>query len=104
MTEVSGATTLEVVALESELECLAAVQAADSAVPDALVRRLEERTEDAVGLKSIVAYRHGFAFDPVEPDRAEVLAALDRWYSAGPDRVTDPVLLRWLLWLGARRA
>ena len=103
LAELSGARTHEVVRLESELEYVASVESVASAVPDALARRLEERTADAVGLKSIVAYRHGFSFDPAEPGPAEVLAALDCWYSAGAERVTDPVLLRWLLWLGARR-
>jgi len=99
----SGSRAHEVVRLESELEYVAAHESTVSAVPDAFVRRLEARTAGAVGLKSIVAYRHGFDFDPAEPSSAEVLAALDRWYSAGADRVTDPVLLRWLLWTGARR-
>lgn len=103
LAELSGARTHEVVRLESELEYVASVESSVSAVSDALVRRLEERTANAVGLKSIVAYRHGFGFDPAEPQPAEVLAALDRWYAAGAERVTDPVLLRWLLWLGARR-
>jgi uncharacterized protein len=99
----SGSRTHEVVRLESELEYVATQQSDVTAVPDALVRRLEERTAGAVGLKSIVAYRHGFGFDPAEPSSAEVLTALDRWYaSPEPGRVTDPVLLRWLLWTGAR--
>ena len=103
MTAPSGSRAHEVVRLESELEYVASVESTVSAVPDALVRRLDERAAEAVGLKSIVAYRHGFDFDPAEPSDAEVLAALDRWYSAGTDRVADPVLLRWLLWLGAGR-
>lgn len=104
MSTLAGAgRTHEVVRLESELEYVATQQSDASAVPDALLRRLEERTAEAVGLKSIVAYRHGFAFDPREPSSSDVLEALDRWYANGPTRVTDPVLLRWLLWLGARR-
>ncbi|TCC45168.1 amidohydrolase [Kribbella capetownensis] len=99
----SGSRAHEVVRLESELEYVAAHESTVAAVPHALLQRLEERTAGAVGLKSIVAYRHGFDFDPAEPSTREVLAALDRWYSAGADRVTDPVLLRWLLWIGARR-
>jgi predicted TIM-barrel fold metal-dependent hydrolase len=103
LARLSGSSAHEVVRLESELEYVATHQSDVTAVPDALVRRLEERTADAVGLKSIVAYRHGFAFDPAEPSPAEVLTALDRWY-ASPEagRVSDPVLLRWLLWTGAR--
>ncbi|MEV5965285.1 amidohydrolase family protein [Kribbella sp. NPDC051952] len=99
----SGARTHEVVRLESELEYVASHESSAAAVPDAFVRRLAERTADAVGLKSIVAYRHGFDLDPTEPSATEVLTALDRWYAAGAERVTDPVLLRWLLWMGVRR-
>jgi predicted TIM-barrel fold metal-dependent hydrolase len=103
LARLSGSRAHEVVRLESELEYVATQESGVTAVPDALVRRLEERTAGAVGLKSIVAYRHGFGFDPAEPSSAEVLTALDRWY-ASPEagRVTDPVLLRWLLWTGAR--
>jgi len=103
LAKLSGSRAHEVVRLESELEYVATQQSDVTAVPDALVRRLEERTAGAVGLKSIVAYRHGFDFDPAEPSAAEVLTALDRWYaSSDAGRVTDPVLLRWLLWTGAR--
>ena len=103
LAKLSGARAHEVVRLESELEYVAAHESIVAAVPDALARRLEERTADAVGLKSIVAYRHGFDFDPAEPTAAEVATALERWYADGPTRVSDPVLLRWLLWTGARR-
>ncbi|TCO26348.1 hypothetical protein EV652_107239 [Kribbella steppae] len=103
LAKLSGSRAHEVVRLESELEYVASQESTVTAVPDALVRRLEERTAGAVGLKSIVAYRHGFDFDPAEPSAADVLTALDRWYASGASRVTDPVLLRWLLWTGARR-
>jgi predicted TIM-barrel fold metal-dependent hydrolase len=99
----SGSRTHEVVRLESELEYVASQESSVTAVPDALARRLEDRTAGAVGLKSIVAYRHGFDFDPAEPSDPDVLAGLDRWYASGDAGVTDPVLLRWLLWTGARR-
>jgi uncharacterized protein len=103
LAKLSGSRTHEVVRLESELEYVASQESTVTAVPDAFVRRLEERTAGAVGLKSIVAYRHGFDFDPTEPSAADVLAALDRWHASDASRVADPVLLRWLLWTGARR-
>jgi predicted TIM-barrel fold metal-dependent hydrolase len=102
LARLSGSRTHEVVRLEAELEYVASQESNVVDVPDALVRRLQERTAGAVGLKSIVAYRHGFDFDPAEPSSADVLTALDRWYVSGPTRVTDSVLLRWLLWTGAR--
>jgi predicted TIM-barrel fold metal-dependent hydrolase len=102
LAQLSGSRTHEVVRLEAELEYVAEHESDVSAVPDAFLKRLESRTKGAVGLKSIVAYRHGFDFDPSEPNRAEVLTALDRWYSKR-ERLSHPVLLRWLLWTGARR-
>ncbi|MFI7061493.1 amidohydrolase family protein [Kribbella sp. NPDC050124] len=103
LAKLSGSRAHEVVRLEAELEYVSTQESDVAAVPDALVRRLEERTGGAIGLKSIVAYRYGFDFDPAEPSSADVLTALDRWYSSGAGRVADPVLLRWLLWTGARR-
>jgi predicted TIM-barrel fold metal-dependent hydrolase len=104
LARLSDARAHEVVRLESELEYVVSHESTVTAVPDAIVRRLEQRAAGAVGLKSIVAYRHGFDFDPAEPSSADVLTALDRWYASGETkRVTDPVLLRWLLWTGVRR-
>ena len=58
----------------------------------------------AVGLKSIIGYRHGLDFDPEPPAAAEVAAAAGHWLRqaelTGQARVTDPVLLRHLLWSG----
>ena len=57
---------------------------------------------DAVGYKSIVAYRYGFDFDPARPAAAEVTAAAGRLLAAlaaDPNaRIEDPVLLRHLIW------
>ncbi len=57
---------------------------------------------DAVGYKSIVAYRYGFDFDPARPAAADVTAAAGRLLTAlaaDPGaRIEDPVLLRHLIW------
>src|SRR4029079_536039 len=58
-------------------------------------------TDTVVALKSIVAYRHGLAIQPERPAASEVTAAAGRWLQAraqGRPRLTDPVLLRFLLW------
>jgi predicted TIM-barrel fold metal-dependent hydrolase len=64
-------------------------------------------------VKSIAAYRFGLDLDPRPPAAAEVASAAGGWRrqidaagSAGPAgtvRVTDPVLLRFLLWAGVDR-
>lgn len=60
--------------------------------PDAFREAL--RSTDAVALKSILAYRHGFDIDPTRPTDAEVMRAR----RDNPGRITDPVLLRFGLW------
>ncbi|MBI2763252.1 MAG: amidohydrolase family protein [Chloroflexi bacterium] len=73
-----------------------------SAFQDALGAQLV----DAVGLKSIIAYRFGLDFDPVPPGADEVVAHAGAWLrsieSSGAVRLEDPVLLRHVLWTGAR--
>jgi predicted TIM-barrel fold metal-dependent hydrolase len=101
MAQLTGAVTQEIVRLESLAEsiapgCTAAGFA--SAFEDALDLALEQ----AVGMKSIIAYRYGLDFDPAQPTNAEVAAAAGRWLAGieagAPVRLTDPVLLRHLLW------
>ena len=106
MAQVAGAPADEVVRLESVFEQVTrdASSAAEAvrAFPDALA----DRSAAAVGLKSVVAYRFGFDFDPDRPDVADVVAATGAMLAAAgdaPPRVDDPVLLRHLLWTGIDR-
>jgi len=105
MGELAGAATREIVRLEAAAEALAAEQPAATEYPDRYAERLRDtvRDRDAAGLKSIVAYRHGFDFDPAPPSRAEVVAAAGRWLR-GASRLSDPVLLRHGIWAGAELA
>ncbi|MGP3920705.1 amidohydrolase family protein [Nonomuraea sp. 10N515B] len=102
----SGGRADEVVRLESVLEDVAGAGASAAGLRAAFRTALHERVRHAVGLKSILAYRHGFDFDPAPPSDAEVRNAAGAWLraideSAAP-RVADPVLLRMLLWEGVR--
>ena len=58
-------------------------------------------------MKSIVAYRFGLDFDSSRPDPTAVLAAAGDWLrtaeATGQARVSDPVLLRHLLWCAVDR-
>ncbi|MFI6538174.1 amidohydrolase family protein [Nonomuraea sp. NPDC050547] len=65
---------------------------------DSLAEELAARAARAVGLKSIVAYRCGLDFDPARPSRGSVIAAANRRLSDPKQRLTDPILLRHLLW------
>jgi predicted TIM-barrel fold metal-dependent hydrolase len=104
MANASGAAAAEIVRLESVAEQVAAsdVTAADFA--DRFASTLEERARCAVGLKSVIAYRYGLDFDPEPPAADDVRRAAGRWLrqrETGELRLTDPVLLRHLIWTGA---
>ncbi|PKW15793.1 amidohydrolase family protein [Saccharopolyspora spinosa] len=103
MASASGVRADEVVRLEAVLEDLARTGVGAAELPSRFPEVLAERTVDAVGLKSIVAYRYGFDFAPERPSEAEVVAAAGNWLRSGATRVDDPVLLRFLLWSGVDR-
>lgn len=105
MARLSGATTREVVRLEAVAEDLVRSGVAADAYPAAFQQALRARAEGAVGLKTIVAYRHGFAFDPSPPSQAEVIAGVSRWLRSGSAaRLTEPAVLRYGIWVGAELA
>lgn len=94
-----------VVRLEAVAEAVARGGVDAAAYPDAFARALEEAAAEAVGLKTVVAYRGGFDFDPARPSNGEVVAAAGRWLSqGGAPRLEDPVLLRHGIWAGAELA
>lgn len=70
--------------------------------PDAFRAALTDGAASHVGFKSVMAYRYGLGFDPEPPSDAEVVAACSQWHhqieATGEDRVSHPVLLRFLLW------
>jgi uncharacterized protein len=101
MAEAADATVREIVRLEAVAEALSGVTAAGFA--DAYATALARATVDAVGVKSIIAYRYGLDFDPAPPSRQEVTRAAGRWLRRGRPRVDDPVLLRHLIWAGVDR-
>ncbi|MGP3974189.1 amidohydrolase family protein [Streptomyces sp. 8N114] len=107
MATASGRRVDEVVRLETVLEDVVRAGVTAAALPDRFRETLAARTATAVGLKSIIAYRHGFDFDPGRPADIEVAAAADPWLAACEDtgtiRVDDPVLLRFILWCGVDR-
>ncbi len=105
MASVAGARAREVVRLEAVAEEVAAAGPDAAAYATAFEDRLAARlAAGAVGTKSIVAYRHGLDLEPTRPVPSEVTAAAGRWLraveTAGSPRITDPVLLRHLLWAG----
>lgn len=107
MAGAAAAQAREVVRLEAVAERMATSGTAAADFPTRYPEHLAERTVDAVGVKSILAYRHGFDIDPQRPSDAEAVHAAGRWLRAGEAsgsfRVDDPVLLRFLLWSAVDR-
>jgi predicted TIM-barrel fold metal-dependent hydrolase len=96
---ISGGRVGEVVRLESVAEDAAA---ADGDYAEEFRRLLRDRTVEAVGTKSVLAYRGGFSGDLSEPSPVEVRDAAARWRDAGGIRLTDRVLLRFGLYEALR--
>ncbi|MEV8097395.1 amidohydrolase family protein [Kitasatospora sp. NPDC085879] len=88
----AGARPHEVVRLEA---VAAGVRAPAPHWPDAVAEALAGACAEAVAVKSVLAYRAGLDIPGDPPARSEVVRAA----GARPDgRITDPVLLRHLLW------
>ena len=107
MGELAAVPVHEIVRLEAVAEAVAASGVDASTYPSAFREALDDASREAVGLKTIVAYRGGFSFDPESPSETEVVRAagpfLEAAASARP-RVADPALLRFGIWSGARLA
>src|SRR5262249_3849044 len=103
----SGGHVHEVLRLEALAEDVARDCQPDE-FAGAFTAALAERSPAAVALKSVVAYRHGFDFRPEPPAPDEVLDAARRWWqeasTSGQWRLTDPVLLRFVLFAAAQLA
>ncbi|MFF9813203.1 amidohydrolase family protein [Streptomyces sp. NPDC014006] len=94
-----AAVAYEVVRLESVAEAVAAHGVEADAYADAFRAAAQGAVgrPGVVAVKSVAAYRTGFALDPARPTDAEVTAAAADWLPHG-GRLTDPVLVRHLLW------
>jgi hypothetical protein len=107
MAEAAGAPVTEVVRLESVAEQVAREGVAAADFGERFRAALWQRSGRAAGVKSIVGYRYGLDIDPAPPGPAELAAAAGGWLreidTTGQVRVTDPVLLRHLLWAGVER-
>jgi predicted TIM-barrel fold metal-dependent hydrolase len=92
----------EVVRIESVAERVAGERPDAAAYARRFRDALHTAARDAVGFKTIVAYRYGLDFDPDPPTAAEVSEHAGVWLgeidSGGPLRLTDPVILRFAIW------
>jgi uncharacterized protein len=90
----AGAETAEVVRLEQVAD---EVDGTAAGFAQAFRERLAVRARNAIGVKSIAAYRHGLALGARPPSRVEVTAAAGRWMASGTT-LADETLHRFLIW------
>lgn len=99
LADAAGAAAFEVVRLEQVAEAVAARGVEPDGYAAAFRTAAEEavRRPGVVAVKSVAAYRTGFALDPARPTDTEVTGAARHWLADG-GRLADPVLVRHLLW------
>ncbi len=105
MAELTGAKVSEVVRIETIAEKVALSGVTAHEFGTKFFEALRDAAKDAIGLKSIVAYRIGLDFEASAPSLYEVQAATDKWFAeialTGKARVSDPVLLRHMIYSAA---
>lgn len=97
----AGGAVREIVRLEAVAEEAGATGVSASGWAAAVEAQVRKRAVNAAGLKSVVAYRNGLEVPPRRPGAAQVVAAASTWLSSGQRRLRDPILLAWLVHLGA---
>ena len=102
MAEISGAKVSEVIRIETIAEKVALSGVSSREFGTKYFEALDEASKEAIGVKSIVAYRIGLDFEASAPSLYEVQAATDKWFAeialTGKARVSDPVLLRHMIY------
>lgn len=105
LASLGGGHAYPVVRLESVAEQVAGACTAASWA-DSVEDAVREAVVDAVGMKTVVAYRSGLAVPAAPPSRAAVAHAAGQWLRGltigATTRIADPVLGAWLVHLGAR--
>ncbi|QUQ68104.1 amidohydrolase [Kutzneria sp. CA-103260] len=101
--DIAGGAAFEVLRLESVAERVAVDDVSAVDFLDFVENELRDGIgAGAVGLKSVVAYRTGLELPAEPPTDVEVAAAASAWLRWGGGRIDDPILLAWLVHLGAR--
>jgi hypothetical protein len=83
----------EVVRVEAVAERVAASGCSAAGYGSAVTDAIATAATEAVGLKSIAAYRVGLDLPARPPDAGAVARAADRWLATGGARLDDPVLV-----------
>ncbi|MFF4954728.1 amidohydrolase family protein [Streptomyces chattanoogensis] len=96
--EAGHGTGYEIVRLEALAEHTAIGVRDAEEFTHALDTAIHHASRTAVAFKTVAAYRHGLALNPLPPTPGQVHTAVRDWMAAGLSRLTDPVLLRHLVW------
>ena len=106
MAQLSGAKVDEIVRIETVAERVAQSGVSAQNFATNFFSTLVAESQSAIGLKSIVAYRIGLDFEATPPSAYEVEVAAGKWFEeiaqTGKSRVTDPILLRHLIFSAAQ--
>ncbi|MBC9711961.1 amidohydrolase family protein [Streptomyces sp. TRM66268-LWL] len=96
-----GASAHEIVRLELLAEQVADTSGTVESFLGNLAESVHGAASTAVAFTSVAGERHGLALAPEPPDAGEVRGAAGRWLAARQvgGELTDPVLLRHLLWI-----
>jgi uncharacterized protein len=89
-----------IVRLEQVVEDVARSGVSAAGFAEEVRSALAVRAADAVGCKSIAAYRVGLGLSGKRPTAYEVRSAADAFLARGDFRVADEVLHRFLIWCG----
>ena len=101
---ISGHRAKEVVRIEAVAEAMVQELSDAQDFPTRLAEELMARGKNAVGFKSIVAYRTTFKIDQTAPSLDAVRQAAGGWIEASAGRrprLVDPVIVRYGLWTAA---
>ena len=101
MASTSDAEAHEIVRLELLAEQVADTSGTVESFLANLAESVHAAAANAVAFTSVAGARHGLAFAPEPPGPGEVRGAVGRWLAHRPvgGALTDPVLLRHLLWI-----
>ncbi len=104
LAEAVGGQAHEIVRLEQVAEQVVAEGVDACGFADAVRQRLAHRTANAVGVKSVAAYRAGLDLLSEQPTDAEVAVAAGHWLAdveaGAPPRCNDRLLHSFLVWSG----
>lgn len=109
LTELSGARTHRIARLETLAENVMTDATSGADFVDRLAVALEAAARDAVGFKTVAAYRTGLALDPAKPSAAELAEAAEAWFAArrraggASARLDDAMIIRHLAWWALER-